>query len=120
MDSKEAHTFCLNRADVEASKTRSDLPFRKIHHKAGVIGAGHQAPDAAYLKSIADTLAGVREWLLLGPGEAKHALARYIKEHAPAVDQALVAVEPADHPTDGQVVAYARRHFKAIDRMRAL
>ena len=28
-----------------------------------------------------------------------------------------VATEAADHPSDGQIVDRARKHFKAIDRM---
>jgi hypothetical protein len=31
--------------------------------------------------------------------------------------RAIVAVESADHPTDAEVLAYARRHFTALDRM---
>jgi hypothetical protein len=29
----------------------------------------------------------------------------------------IVGVEPADHPTGGEIVAHARRYFKASDRM---
>lgn len=120
MDQKEAHTFCFNATDVEAVRTRSDSAFRKVHHKAGAIGSGHQKPDASYFEGIARTLSGVNEWILLGPGEAKNQFSKYLKDHRPAVDGTLVAVEAADHPTDAEVVAYARRHFKAIDRMRAV
>jgi hypothetical protein len=28
-----------------------------------------------------------------------------------------VAVETADHPTDAQILDYARRHFPTLDRM---
>ena len=30
----------------------------------------------------------------------------------------VVAVETVDHPSDGQVLAYARKHFRASDQMR--
>ena len=30
---------------------------------------------------------------------------------------AIAAVESVDHPSDGALVAYARRYFKAVDRM---
>jgi hypothetical protein len=29
----------------------------------------------------------------------------------------IVAVETVDHPSDGQLVAHARKHFDATDRM---
>jgi hypothetical protein len=31
--------------------------------------------------------------------------------------KSIVGVETVDHPSDGQLVAYARRYFKAEDRM---
>jgi hypothetical protein len=37
-------------------------------------------------------------------------------KHAP-LGKSIVAVENADHPSDAEVLAYARRHFKALDRM---
>lgn len=30
----------------------------------------------------------------------------------------VIGVETVDHPTDGQVLAYARRYFRAADQMR--
>ena len=30
---------------------------------------------------------------------------------------AIVAVETVDHPSDAQIVAYAKRYFKTADRM---
>ena len=43
----------------------------------------------------------------------------YLEKHAPAVKKAIVAVEAMDHPTDGELLAHARRAFKAIDRMQS-
>jgi hypothetical protein len=38
------------------------------------------------------------------------------EKHAP-LGKGIVAVETADHPSDAEVLSYARRHFKALDRM---
>ena len=40
MDSKEARIFQFNASDVEKARIRAHNPFRQVHHKAGVIGAG--------------------------------------------------------------------------------
>jgi hypothetical protein len=32
--------------------------------------------------------------------------------------RAIIGVETVDHPTDAQLVAYARQYFKGADRMR--
>ena len=68
MDSREAHVFRFSAEDVERQRIRSHSPFRKIHHKAGVIGAGHVHLDHGYFDEIAEALDGIQEWLLTGPG----------------------------------------------------
>lgn len=118
MDSKEAHVFRFNADDVERENIKAHSPFRKVHHKAGVIGAGHAAVDVSFLDHIVDALRGTQEWLLVGPAQAKQELVRHLDKHLPHVRKALVGVEAMDHPTDGELLAYARRSFKAIDRLR--
>jgi hypothetical protein len=44
-------------------------------------------------------------------------LLRYLHRHAPDVEAKVVGVETVDHPTDAQVLAYARARFRAVDRM---
>jgi stalled ribosome rescue protein Dom34 len=117
MDSKEAHVFQFNADDVEKQRVKAHLPFRKIHHKAGVIGAGHIHLDHHYFDAIANALDGVQEWLLSGPGAAKEEFSGYIRVKLPAFPPKLLGVEAADHPSDSQLLAHARRFFKAADRL---
>ena len=117
MDSKEAHVFQFNAEDVEKQRIVAQLPFRKIHHKAGVIGAGHVHLDHHYFDEVAEALAGVQEWLLTGPGAAKEEFRAYLKGKLHALDAKLLGVETADHPSDGQLLDHARRFFKAADRL---
>jgi stalled ribosome rescue protein Dom34 len=117
MDSREAHVFQFSADDIESRRIRSHNPFRKIHHKAGVIGAGHVHLDHQYFEDIADALHGVREWLLTGPGAAKQDMARHIEQHRPDLKRKLCGVLTSDHPTDGELVDQARQSFKSIDRM---
>jgi stalled ribosome rescue protein Dom34 len=119
MDSHEAHTFSFSANDVEKERVVAHSPFRKLHHKAGSVGAGHSQLEPAYLKGIADSLAGVEEWLLLGPGMAKHELAKYMQKKTPALWQKMAAIGNANHPTDGELLHWARTTFKKIDRMRS-
>ena len=117
MDSKEAHVFQFNVEDVEQQRIKAHLPFRKIHHKAGVIGAGHVHLDHHYFDDIAKALDGVQEWLLSGPGTAKEELHAYLNGKVPGLNGKLLGVEAADHPSDGQLLDHARRFFKAADRL---
>ena len=117
MDSREARIFRFNAADVEQGRVKAHNPFRQVHHKAGVIGAGHMSLDAGFFAQIVGDLEGVTEWLLVGPSGAKQELLHYIDLHAPTARKSLVGIEALDHPSDGELLDHARRAFKAIDRM---
>ena len=57
--------------------------------------------------------------LLAGPGTGKVEFKHYLSEHAPKIDARISAVETLDHPTDGELLALARKFFKVDDRMHA-
>ena len=78
--------------------------------------AGHD-PDKKFFDEIAHALEGAREILIIGPAQTKQEFAHYLKDKHAALARGIVAVENADHPTDPEVLDYARRHFAAIDRM---
>ena len=118
MDSKEARVFRFDAATVTREHVAAHNPYRKIHHKAGVIGAGHMSLDHAFFDSIVQDLEGTTEWLLAGPASAKTEFAKYLEAHKPATHKTMVGIEAMDHPTDGDLLDHARRAYKAIDRMR--
>lgn len=118
IDHAEAHVLEFTSDVVERKRVRNPHA-QQVHHKAGVIGGGKAAPDAGYLKDVAGALADAKEILVLGPGNAKLELLRYLHRHAPSVEANIVGVETADHPTDAQVVAHARKYFATVDRMQA-
>ena len=43
---------------------------------------------------------------------------KHIERVHPAIKLHVEGVESADHPTDGELVAHARRFVRAADRMR--
>src|SRR5215471_19457451 len=81
MDAREAHVFRFNAQDVEQERIKAHTPFRKVHHKAGVIGAGRTAADLDFYDRIIDSLRGTQEWILAGPGQAKEALLNYLEKY---------------------------------------
>ena len=106
----DAHTF-------ESKIVHSPHAGEHIHHKAGAVGAGHAADDPKFLGAVADALKDAQEILVMGPGHTKSAFSKHLEKHAPLVAKKVVATENADHPTDGEIVNHARKHFKVIDRM---
>ena len=118
LDSREAHIFRFNAQDVERERIKAHSPFRKVHHKAGVIGAGHLNLERDYFDNIVDALRGVEEWLVVGPGAAKNELVAHVETHISWLKAKLLGVEAMDHPADGELLHHPRRFFKAADRMR--
>jgi stalled ribosome rescue protein Dom34 len=117
IDHHEARVFHFSAADVERLVLHPDHPTRHIHHKANSIGSGHAAEDQAYLHATAQSIADAGAILIVGPANAKTELVKHIHHHDPKLMSAIVAVETVDHPSDAQIVAYAKRYFKTADRM---
>ena len=70
-----------------------------------------------YYHEIAQALRGTAEILITGPANAKQELVKHLQEHDKAVAACVSAVQTLDHPSDGQLLAHARKHFRAADRM---
>ena len=75
------------------------------------------AADQEFLHSVAHAVADAGEVLITGPADAKNELVRHIEKHDPALKKRIAGVETVDHPSDGQLLAHARKYFKAADRM---
>ena len=68
-----------------------------------------------FFEEVAKALGESEEILVLGPSTAKLELMRYMHKHHAATEKKIVGVETVDHPTDRQVVAYARHYFEVVD-----
>jgi stalled ribosome rescue protein Dom34 len=112
IDHSQARIFHLGLSGSDEVTLHPHLPTRHLHHKANAIGSGHAAPETAFFAEVAKALADAGEILIIGPASAKTELASHIRAHAPDLAKRIAAVEPADHPSDNEIVAYAKRHFK--------
>ena len=117
LDHSQAHVMHISPDDVEKSVVQPAKPPLHLHSRSGTLGSGRQAEDQDYYHAIAEALKGAREILVVGPAQAKLQLIKHIHAHDPAMANKIVGVETVDHPTDGQLVAYARKYFVAKDRM---
>ena len=115
LDHREAHVMHFTSEEVEQSAIHAKEPH-KLHSKHTLHELRH--PDSTYLRDVVEALQGAHEILVAGPGSAKLELIKYIHQHAHPLVPALVGVETVDHPTDGQLLAHARKYFRAADRMR--
>jgi stalled ribosome rescue protein Dom34 len=115
IDHHEARIFHFNADEVENLVLHPNNPTRHIHHKANSIGSGHAPEDQAFLHHVADSIADAGAVLITGPANAKTELLKHIHHHDPKLIDIIAGVETVDHPSDGALVAYARRYFKAAD-----
>lgn len=117
IDHREARVFHFSPTELDKLVLHPHNPTRHIHHKANSIGSGHATEDQTFLHHVAEAISGAGAVLITGPGNAKTALLHHIKEHDPAIAKIVTGVETVDHPTDGELVAHARKYFKVEDRM---
>jgi stalled ribosome rescue protein Dom34 len=117
LDHVEAHVIHISPENVESSVVKPSQPPHKIHSRVGTLGDGRCTEDQNYYHCIAEALKGASEILIVGPAQAKLQLVKHIHVHDPELVSKLIGVETVDHPTDSQLVAYARKYFRAKDKM---
>ena len=117
IDHVQAHVMHISPEDVETSVLRPAKSHVHVHSRRGTLGDGRQPADQDYYHAVAEALKGAKEVLVVGPAQAKLELIKHIHAHDPDMVKCIVGVETIDHPSDAQLVAYARRYFVAKDRM---
>ena len=117
IDHEKASAWQFTSTEEQSAVIHAHDQHQKVHSRKSSHG-GHKNPaDARFFEEVAEALAGTHEVLIIGPAQTKTEFAHFLKEKHAALAKGIVAVENADHPTDCEVLAYARRHFKALDRM---
>jgi stalled ribosome rescue protein Dom34 len=118
LDHAEAHVMHFNPEEYEKQLILPAQPHRQLHIKSGpAAGAGKAPEDQKYYHDIARALEDAHEILVVGPANAKLQLIKHIHTHDKDMVAKIIGVETVGHPTDAQVVAYARKYFIAKDRM---
>jgi stalled ribosome rescue protein Dom34 len=120
IDHKEGRILHVHPDSFEQAKIWS--PTHHVHRHPRGSGAATEHPDDAqrFFHDVVQALADAEEILIVGPSTAKLELVKYVHKHQQALVAKIVGVETVDHPSDGQLVAYARKYFLATDRMRGL
>jgi len=72
------------------------------------------------LHEVIHAVAEANEILIVGPGSAKLELLKHANAHDATVAEKIIGVETVDHPSDGQLLAYAKKYFIKADNLRAV
>ena len=118
LDHQQARVLHFGPGGVDAAVVHSSHRHEHLHHKANSIDSGKAPRDEAFLERVGAALSSSAAILVTGPANAKRELMSYLEARAPAIAGHIVAVEPLDHPSDGQLEAFARKYFHADERMR--
>lgn len=117
IDHHEARILEFNAEERDAADVvKPRHPVKHLHTKAGSRSSWRAKEDAAYFDEIAKHLEGPGEVLVVGPANAKLAFVKYTGEKHKALSDRIVGVETVDHPTDGELVNFARSYFDKVDR----
>lgn len=118
LDHQEAHIFHVRADAFDESAVRAPAHHLHRHPKGGSEPKGHPEDPKHFFDDVSKALADAEEILLVGPGTAKLHFLKYAHAHQRALEARIFGVETVDHPTDKQLVAYAKLYFFAADRMR--
>ena len=117
IDHQEARIFHVHPEMAEESRVLS--PQHHVHRHPKGRGEPREHPDDArrFFDDVAKRLEDSDSVLVVGPASAKREFLTFAQEKHPHLVSTIVGVEAADHPTGREIIAHARRYFKASDRM---
>jgi len=117
IDHREARVFGVSTDGADEIVLHDLTAPAHIHRKADHVHLGKAEPDKKFLAQVASKLGGFRAIMIVGPGTARTELAGYLAESHPLIAKRVWGIERADHPTDAQLIALARKYFRSADRM---
>lgn len=91
---------------------------QKLHRVSGLPGSGKAPVDRQFFGEVATALAGIDQILVVGPGNAKNEFRHELEARHQAIAKHVLAYETSDHPSDGELLAVARKYFKRVDALR--
>ena len=118
IDYDEAHIIHFNAEESEQLTVRSNHRKNRLHRNSGQIGDDRAPDDDRFYQEVSDALVRAEKIFIVGPANAKSALEKHMKHHAKDLSGGILGVDTAGHPTDGQILQLARKHFNAAERIR--
>ena len=110
IDHQHAEILQFDAEHLQAQKIKAHSTH--THQHGSAVRTEH-----AFFGEVCDALKGIAEVLVAGGHQAQADFRHYVEKHRPQVMQQIVGWETVDHPSEGQLVALAKKHFKSIDRM---
>ena len=116
IDHKQARVFHFNVEEADRTLIH-DHVVRDLHSRDKRTGKRTEE-NKPFFEDVARTIADAGAILIVGPAQEKDFFAKFLAEKHPTIRTHVEAVEKADHPSDGELLEFARRTLKAADRMK--
>jgi stalled ribosome rescue protein Dom34 len=116
IDHKQARVFHFNVEDADKTVVK-DHVVRDLHSREKHTGQRTE-DNKPFFEDVAKAIADASAILIVGPAQEKDFFARFLAEKHPSIRAHVEGVERADHPSDGELLDFARRYVKAADHMR--
>jgi stalled ribosome rescue protein Dom34 len=116
IDHKQARIFHFNVEEADRTLVQ-DHVVRDIHSREPHTGQRIEE-NKPFFEDVARSIADADAILIVGPAQQRDFFAKFLADKHPAIRAHVEGVEKADHPTDGELLDFARRYVKAADRMR--
>jgi hypothetical protein len=116
IDHQRARVIHFNVEEADKTSIR-DHVVRDLHSREKLTGhrIGENKP---FFEDVAKAIADAGAILIVGPAQEKDLFAKFLAEKHRSIRAHVEGVEKADHPTDGELLDFARRYVKAADHMR--
>ena len=116
IDHKQARVFHFNVEEADGTVVK-DHVVRDLRSREKRTGQRTE-DNKPFFEDVAKAIADASAILIVGPAQEKDFFAKFLAEKHPAIRAHVEGVEKADHPTDGELLDFARRYVKAADHMR--
>jgi len=110
IDHQKAQVLQFDAEHVQAQKIRTHTHHTAQHGSA--VRTEHE-----FFGEVCGALEGIAEVLVSGPRKGIDDFRHYVDKHRAETARRIVAYEVVDHPSDAQLVAFARKYFLKYDRM---
>jgi stalled ribosome rescue protein Dom34 len=110
VDHQHAQVLHLDSGSVQVHKIKAHSHHTRQH--GSQVRTEHE-----FFGEVCDALTDIKEVLVTGAHKAQADFRHYVDKHRAHIAPRIVGWETVDHPTEGQLVALARRFFVKHDRM---
>ena len=110
IDHQKAQVLQFDAEHVQAQKVKTHSHHTAQHGSS--VRTQHE-----FFAEVCAALAGINEVLVAGPHTGVADFRHYAEKHRPETARRIVGYETVDHPSEPQLVAFARQYFLKYDRM---